>query len=194
MPVAFFEQMIRHFFAVGDDDRSQLAGEQPADRIAQRVLGQSAEERGFGRADDLDAERVDEIHVADLADGGLELGLTGQHAVPALTTGEPAEPQSRLIFREDLFDADLPHRDPVVHDGGPCQLENRRCRLEESVAEASSSLNERSLNMPASSDRSCRCSSVACSGTSSTNTCATGLPSGASNGMGWRGLTNAASA
>src|SRR2546429_720691 len=194
MPVALVEQMIRHLFAVGDDDRRQLPGEQPADRLAQRVFGQPAQVRGLGGADDLNAEWMDEIHVADLADGRFELGLAGQHAVPTLTTGEPVEPQSRLIFREELFDADLPHRDAVVHDGGPCQLEKRRCRLEESIALASSSLNERSLNMPASSDRSCRCSSVACSGTSSTKTCPTGLPSGASNGIGLRGRTNAPSA
>ena len=48
-----------------------------------------------------------------------------------------------------------------------------------------------SENICASSERSCRCCSVACSGTSSTNTWATGLPSGASNGMGDLRRTNA---
>src|SRR5215472_12035477 len=47
--------------------------------------------------------------------------------------------------------------------------------------------------MPASSERSCRCSSVACSGTRSTNTWPTALPSGASKGIGCFGRTKAAS-
>ena len=51
-----------------------------------------------------------------------------------------------------------------------------------------------SENICASSDRSCRCCSVACSGTSSTNTCPTGLPSGASNGIGDLRRTKAPSA
>ena len=63
-----------------------------------------------------------------------------------------------------------------------------------SIVVESRSRNARSLNMPASSDRSCRCSSVACSGTRSTNTWLTGLPSGASKGIGCRGRTNAPSA
>ena len=48
-----------------------------------------------------------------------------------------------------------------------------------------------SENIWASSDRSCRCFSVACAGTRSTNTCATGLPSGESNGIGDFRRTNA---
>src|SRR6266850_1749486 len=48
-----------------------------------------------------------------------------------------------------------------------------------------------SLNICASSERSCRCFSVAFSGTSSTNTSVTGLPSGASNGTGWATRMNA---
>ena len=89
MPVALLEQVVGHHFAVGDDDRRQLPGEEPLDRLAQRVLGQSAQVRGLRRTDDLQAEGMDEIHVADLADGRFELGLAGQHAVPTLTTGEP---------------------------------------------------------------------------------------------------------
>src|ERR1044072_4229614 len=48
-----------------------------------------------------------------------------------------------------------------------------------------------SLNICASSERICRCFSVAFSGTRSTKTSVTALPSGASNGTGWGTRTNA---
>src|SRR5437879_4177697 len=63
-----------------------------------------------------------------------------------------------------------------------------------SVAVESFSRSSRSLSICASSDRTRRCCSVACSGTNSRNTRLTGLPSGASNGTGCARRTKAPTA
>jgi hypothetical protein len=129
--------MLRNLFAVGDDDGCELAGEEPSDRLAQCRRGQTAQVRGFRRTYDLNAERVDEIHVPDLADGGLQLHLAGEHAVAPLAAGEPVEPQPRLVFRVELLDADLAYRNTVVHDGEVSQVANSRCRPAASLVAAS---------------------------------------------------------
>ena len=63
------------------------------------VLRQAAQVRDLRRAQDLDAERMDEIHVADLADRRLQRRLAGQHAVAALAAGDPvqAEPVAVVV-------------------------------------------------------------------------------------------------
>src|SRR5918911_675671 len=43
------------------------------------------------RTEDLEAERMDEIHVAHLADGGLQRRIAGEHLVAALASCEPGE-------------------------------------------------------------------------------------------------------
>src|SRR5882672_10669055 len=63
-----------------------------------------------------------------------------------------------------------------------------------SVSVESFSRSSRSLSICASSDRTRRCCSVACSGTNSRNTRLTGLPSGASNGTGCARRTKAPTA
>src|SRR5688500_11839821 len=68
------------------------------------------------------------------------------------------------------------------------------CRAAASGARPMASRKTLSLNICASSDRICRCFSVAFSGTSSTKTRVTGLPSGASKGTGCARRMNAPSA
>ena len=97
----FAARMGRHGFAVGDDDRDQLQREQPLDRGFELAFRQGAEISELRRAQDLDAERMDEIHVADLADGRPQLRLAGQHAVSALAPGDPVESEPRLVVGED---------------------------------------------------------------------------------------------
>ena len=129
--------------------------------------------------------------MADLADGRLQRRLAGQHAVAALASGDPVEAEPRLVVGEEPLDADLPHhagarRSRVDALRGAPSARITACNVgRASVARGAGARGKRaSENICASSDRSCRCCSVACSGTSSTNTCATGLPSGASNGIG----------
>ena len=52
---------------------------------------------------------MDEIHVADLADGGLQRGVAGQHAVAALAAAVPVQAQPLAVVVEQLLDADLAH-------------------------------------------------------------------------------------
>ena len=61
--------------AVGDDDRHQFEREQALNRRA--AIGPAAGRAGMRvrRAQDLDAERMDEIHAPDLPDGGLQRGF-----------------------------------------------------------------------------------------------------------------------
>src|SRR5439155_1272275 len=145
-------------------------------------------------ADELHAEGMDEIHVPDLADGRLERRLSGQNAASSLAAGEPHEPEAIMIVGEQALDADLANGAALGHRDSPVQEENRRWMPGASAAVATCSRNFFSLNICASSERSCRCSSVACSGTSSTNTCSTGRPSGESKGIGCSGRTKAPSA
>ena len=56
--------------------------------------------RDLRRAEQLHAERVDEVHVADLADRRLERRLAGEHAVAAVAAGDPAELQPVLVVGE----------------------------------------------------------------------------------------------
>src|SRR2546423_1090604 len=92
-----------------------------------------------------------------------------------------------MVVLEHVLEAHLPHGARFVHLGAGAQVENTRWMPIASVAVATFSRKAFSLNICASSDKSSRCSSVACSGTSSTNTCSTGLPSAASNGIGCSG-------
>ncbi len=108
--------------------------------------------------------------------------------LPPCAAGEPDEPEPFAVVLEELLDADLPHGRFARH-GRPVRLpissrETRRPAPPRRARASSWSRNARSENICASSDRSCRCWSVACSGTSSTNTWSTGLPSGASNAIG----------
>jgi hypothetical protein len=52
---------------------------------------------------------VNEVHVADQADRGLQRGIAGDHPVSAALAGSPVEGQFRLVVREELFDAYLRH-------------------------------------------------------------------------------------
>ncbi len=150
---------------------------------------------------------MDEVHVADLADGRLQRRLARQHAIAALSAARPSEPEPRPVVVEQSLDADLPRsrlrwswrgcdgargcpssRNPSAS----CRrLRPRTRRIRRRPSGRGARGSALSENIWASSDSSCRCCSVACSGTSSTNTCATGLPSGASNGMGDLRRTNA---
>ena len=59
---------------------------------------------------------MDEIHVPDLADGRLERGLAGQHAVATLPADEPTQSQALLIVVVQLVDADLAHCADFAHE------------------------------------------------------------------------------
>src|SRR5262249_7350077 len=140
-------------------------------------------------------ERMDEVHVPDLADGGLQRRLAGEHAVAAVAPGDPGEAEALAIVRDETLDADLPEVRVGGHRvaGQPAGVQSRTAvqAARASGAVARRSRNARSLNICASSDRSSRCVSVACSGTSSTNTWWTGRPSGASKAIGCARRTNA---
>ena len=72
----------------------------------------------------------------------------------------------------------------AAHGGGLPAARTARAGRRRRSAPASRSRKRASENICASSERSCRCCSVACSGTSSTKTWPTGLPSGASKAIG----------
>src|SRR4051794_8206779 len=57
---------------------------------------------------------MDEVHVADLADGRLEGRFAGQHLVAALPPREPGEAETRLVILEELLDAHLPKHEAVA--------------------------------------------------------------------------------
>ena len=107
--VALVGEVLRDLLAVGDDDRDELGREQAVDRALQLVLRQAAQVGDLRRAQDLDAERMDEVHVPDLADGRLQRGLAGQHAVAALAAAEPVQAQPLAVVVEEALDADLAH-------------------------------------------------------------------------------------
>ena len=115
VPVTLVEQVRWNFLAIGDDDCRQLGREQPLDRCAQRLFGQAAQVARFGGTDQLDAKRMDEIHMPDLTDGRLQRGFSGQHAIAALTTGKPGQAKTIVIVLEQTLDADLPDGAAVAH-------------------------------------------------------------------------------
>jgi hypothetical protein len=67
---------------------------------------------------------MDEVHVANLADGRPERGFASQHAIATLAADEPAQSHALLIVRVQLVDTDLPHRAAFAHDAGS-QVQNR---------------------------------------------------------------------
>ena len=147
MLVAFLPQVRRHFLAVGNDDRHQLGGEQPRDRGLESILRQRTQVRGLRRADELDAERMDEIHVPDLPDGRFQRSFPGQDARPALTTRDPLEPETLLVVLDHALEAHLPHGTVFVHRGAAVQVENKRWMPVASVAVATWSRKVFSLNI-----------------------------------------------
>ena len=110
------------------------------------LSGNAAEIGELRRAQDLDAERMDEIHVADLADGRLQRRLAGQHAVAALASGDPVESEPRLVVVEDPFDADLPH-----HAGSPVMPRSAPRHRRRDGAHAAGSHRSKTSRTPAAS-------------------------------------------
>ena len=105
---------------------------------------------------------------------GFKRRFAGQHAAAALAPGEPREAEARLVVGEESLDADSAALMPL----GSCSCAIALPQSAEHVVQCrrrrrrrrDASRNCFSENICASSDRSCRCCSVACSGTSSTKT------------------------
>ena len=108
---------------------------------------------------------------------GLQLRLAGQHAVSALAPGDPVESEPRLVVGEDPLDADLPHHAGHLVSAPPRSWPRRRLMPRAPTDRTPRAIrrrrwgprgfrgNARFENICASSERSCRCCSVACSGT-----------------------------
>ena len=82
--------------------------------------------RGLRRADELDAKRMDEIHVPDLPDGRFQRRFANQDTAPALAARDPFEPETLVIVLEHALEAHLSHGAIFVHRAAGTQVENAR--------------------------------------------------------------------
>ena len=113
---------------------------------------------------------------------GFNADVAGQHAIAALAAAEPVSPSRSRLSSNRRWTLTWRMRGArrSRRRRFPCRGTAPGDRSAIALAAASRSRKARSENIWASSERSCRWRSVACSGTSSTKTCDTGLPSGES--------------